>query len=65
MGFLKNLINPNSNTLNENCEALCCVCRRKFDISNLYNCDYCGRWACISHVKKGPMGGKICEKCAK
>lgn len=65
MGFLKRSLNVNSDTLNENGEALCCVCKRKFSISELYLCDYCDKWVCTSHLKKGTLGGKMCENCAQ
>lgn len=65
MDFSKRVTRANSNTLNENGEALCCVCRRKKPLSDLSNCDYCGKWVCREHVKRGPLGGKICERCAK
>lgn len=55
----------NSDTLNERGEALCYICKRKKSLPELYNCDYCGKWVCKVHIKKGPLGGKICERCAK
>lgn len=65
MGFLKKMFDTNSDTLNENGEATCCVCKRKFSLADLYNCDYCGKWVCKSHLRKGKLGGKMCENCAK
>ena len=64
MGFLKRALNVNSCNLNENGDALCSICRRKFSINDLYNCDYCGKWVCKNHAKR-KNGVTICEKCAK
>lgn len=65
MGFFDNLKNLSTDVLSKEGYALCSICKRKFFISDLYSCDYCGKFACKDHVKNGPYGGKICERCAK
>ena len=64
MGFLKRALNLNSYDLNESGEALCCICRRKFSLSDLYLCPGCERWVCKNHAKKC-RGVLVCERCAK
>lgn len=57
----------NSKDLDEHGYALCCVCRKKFSLSDLEDkCEFCGRWFCRSCAKPTPPGhgyGKICKKC--
>lgn len=38
--------------LDERGYGLCCVCRKKFFISDLYLCDCCDKFVCTTHKKK-------------
>jgi len=57
----------NSNELDEHGNALCSVCRKKFNLSELEDqCGICGKWFCHNCAKPTPVGhgyGKICKKC--
>ena len=60
----------NTYELNENGQALCCVCRRKKDFSELETCGVCERWVCrdcASYRRQFPYGyiSKTCQKKVK
>ncbi len=54
----------NSRNLDEHGNALCGVCRKKFNLSELEGlCEFCGRWFCHNCSREVPAGhghGRIC-----
>lgn len=56
----------NSSSLNENGEALCVSCKKKFGISNLETCVVCDKFVCKScatYRRQGDPYGYVCKSC--
>lgn len=55
----------NSYNLNETGDATCCICRKKFFVSQLETCCYCDRFVCRAHSKRSKRisGGYVCSRC--
>ena len=48
--------------LDEHGYGLCCTCRKKFFVGDLYVCAYCDKFVCKTH-KKNYRYVEVCPSC--
>lgn len=54
----------NSESVDEDGNVLCAVCKRKFFIGDVEACSYCGKWVCRMHRRRSSaVEGFVCDFC--